>query len=545
MLAPTRLSKPIQTYWGRSPFNYTLLPNEPRIANPAHAQALSDRFLTPALAEIEALLLFVRALVNPVLSAHQPLKNGKPYPLGQCLEISKAVEQRLKTLRMSDLPDASTNTKAAAIHTGFRALQAYKHHGGTIRLVWGDLRGQYFQNAFLVGIYYMDVSNDTVFVTKPKVEILPLAQANFRRIEDYEHFIRVAKNYWGATFHPNNVLPELAPFCPLVAVFPDGSVELMDVSGYMFMLNLRSRFKLAQRVLEGRALDADVFSRLASALHGMKGLTLPVNPDAGRIAALKMCANLRQPSGKAIIQRCNASLYRVHEVNAHLSTLRLRTLTTQTHSTNMNASTQPTPAMPTFLHIGCGPKSKDQTTKGFNTPEWTEIRLDIDASVQPDVIGTMTDMQAVASESVDAIFSSHNIEHLYPHEVSVALKEFLRVLKPDGFFVVTCPDLQSVCALVAEDKLTDAAYTSPAGPIAPIDILYGHRPALAQRNLYMAHRCGFTKTVLDGTLRANGFQTVAAMARGRAPFFDLWAVASKSARTQQEMMELAKAHLPV
>lgn len=34
--------------------------------------------------------------------------------------------------------------------------------------------------------------------------------------------------------------------------------------------------------------------------------------------------------------------------------------------------------MPHFLHIGCGPKHKDQTTAGFNTPDWTEIRLDID-----------------------------------------------------------------------------------------------------------------------------------------------------------------------
>ena len=200
--------------------------------------------------------------------------------------------------------------------------------------------------------------------------------------------------------------------------------------------------------------------------------------------------------------------------------------------------------MPTLLHIGCGPKRKDKTTKGFNTPKWTEIRLDIDPSVSPDVTGTMTDMSAVASESVDAIFSSHNIEHLYPHEVSVALKEFLRVLKPEGFAVITCPDLQSVCALVAEDKLTDAAYTSPAGPIAPLDILYGHRPQMAEGNLYMAHRCGFTQKVLDGTLRSCGFQTVASMARGRAPFFDLWALASKSARSEDAMRALAGEHFP-
>ena len=151
----------------------------------------------------------------------------------------------------------------------------------------------------------------------------------------------------------------------------------------------------------------------------------------------------------------------------------------------------------------------------------------------------------IPSESVDAVYSSHNIEHLYPHEVPLALAEFMRVLKPDGFFVVTCPDLQSVCALIGEDKLTEAAYASPAGPIAPLDILYGHRPAMARGNLYMAHRCGFTKRVLDGTLRASGFQTVASMARGYAPFFDLFALASKSARTEAQIRALAQLHFPL
>jgi hypothetical protein len=196
----------------------------------------------------------------------------------------------------------------------------------------------------------------------------------------------------------------------------------------------------------------------------------------------------------------------------------------------------------TLLHIGCGPKRKDKTTRGFNTDAWTEVRLDIDASVEPDVLGTMTDMSAVADASVDAIFSSHNIEHLYPHEVPVALGEFLRILKPDGFAIITCPDLQSVCALVAEGKLLDAAYTSPAGPIAPIDILYGFRPAMANGNLYMAHRCGFTQQVLRGTLQAAGFKAVGTLAR--APSFDLWAIASKSERTEAQMRELAAAHLP-
>ena len=199
--------------------------------------------------------------------------------------------------------------------------------------------------------------------------------------------------------------------------------------------------------------------------------------------------------------------------------------------------------MKTLLHVGCGPKHKDETTLAFNSLSWKELRLDIDPSVQPDLLGTMTDMRSVESGSVDAIFSSHNIEHLYPHEVPVALAEFLRVLKPDGFVVITCPDLQSVCALVAEDKLTDAAYTSPAGPIAPLDILYGHRPPMARGNLYMAHRCGFTQKVLASTLQSAGFAKCGSMKRG-APYYDLWITATKSDLPDEQVRELATSHFP-
>lgn len=198
--------------------------------------------------------------------------------------------------------------------------------------------------------------------------------------------------------------------------------------------------------------------------------------------------------------------------------------------------------MKTFLHVGCGSKRKAQTTAGFNTEAWRELRLDIDPRVGPDVVGTMTDMPAVASGSVDAIFSSHNIEHLYPHEVPLALAEFLRVLDDGGFAVITCPDLKSVCALVAEDKLTEPAYVSPAGPIAPLDILYGHRPQVARGNLHMAHRCGFTQKVLVATLQASGFKSVASMAR--TEHLDLWAVASKAERREAEIRALAAAHFP-
>jgi hypothetical protein len=64
---------------------------------------------------------------------------------------------------------------------------------------------------------------------------------------------------------------------------------------------------------------------------------------------------------------------------------------------------------------------------------------------------------------------------------------------------------------------------------------------MAQGNLYMAHRCGFTQKVLTATLQAAGFKAVATMARAH-PYFDLWAVASKEALAEAQMRELAHAH---
>lgn len=175
------------------------------------------------------------------------------------------------------------------------------------------------------------------------------------------------------------------------------------------------------------------------------------------------------------------------------------------------------------LHVGCGPYNPAKLHRRFHEPGWRELRLDINPKVKPDIIGSMTDMATVATASVDAVWSSHNVEHLYAHEVTLALAEFYRVIKPGGFALITLPDLQKVAELVAADKLEDTAYVSPAGPITPLDMIYGHRPSIAQGNLFMAHRMGFTATTLERAMRRAGFGTVRTQRQG----FDLWAYAGK------------------
>lgn len=183
-----------------------------------------------------------------------------------------------------------------------------------------------------------------------------------------------------------------------------------------------------------------------------------------------------------------------------------------------------TPAPKKVLHVGCGFPNPNKLFSWFRGPEWKEIRFDINPDVQPDIIGTMTDMSAVESGSMDAVWSSHNIEHLYHHEVPVALAEFLRVLKPGGRIVVTCPDLQSVAKLVAEGNLEGVAYTAPAGPIMPLDILYGYGRSIANGNVYMAHRTGFTQQTLATAAQRAGFNRIQCK---RGDNFDLWLVAHK------------------
>ncbi len=193
-----------------------------------------------------------------------------------------------------------------------------------------------------------------------------------------------------------------------------------------------------------------------------------------------------------------------------------------------------------FLHVGCGQNTKEKTTPVFNTNEWEEVRLDIDENLKPDIIASLTDMSSVEDASYDAVYSSHNIEHVYPYEVNIALKEMYRVLNDTGFVVITCPDIQEVSKFIADDKFTEPLYESPAGPISPVDIVYGHRRALSEGKHYMAHKTGFTAKVLAGELSRAGFPSLSVAKNERA--YSLWAVATKNSVSSEEVNTMLKQH---
>ena len=197
--------------------------------------------------------------------------------------------------------------------------------------------------------------------------------------------------------------------------------------------------------------------------------------------------------------------------------------------------------MKTFLHVGCGFNDKSNCL-GFEGDDWKETRLDIDKDVSPDILGTLTDMNTVATGSVDAIYSSHSIEHIFPHEIAIALKEFYRVLNDDGIVVITCPDIQSVGEALTQDKLLEPIYESPMGPVTPFDILYGHRETTTDGNIFMAHKSGFTYSILDKVFSEAGFL---ARVGGRRPdACSLYLVAFKEIKTNEELTKIANQFLP-
>jgi len=182
----------------------------------------------------------------------------------------------------------------------------------------------------------------------------------------------------------------------------------------------------------------------------------------------------------------------------------------------------------TVLNAGSG-EGHPSDRPLFRNGGWEIVRLDIDPAVKPDILGSITDIERLCSPgSFDAILCSHSIEHLYAHEVLPALKGFHRILKPGGFVLITCPDLETVAAQILKHGLDAELYGSTAGPITGLDILFGHTPSIARGDVHMTHKTGFTASRLGNVLFQAGFAKVIVNRIG----WDLWAIGMREIADQ-------------
>jgi len=177
------------------------------------------------------------------------------------------------------------------------------------------------------------------------------------------------------------------------------------------------------------------------------------------------------------------------------------------------------PKGPRVLHAGAG----GAKIPAPYFPDHEPVTLDIDPRCSPDMVGSMVEMTFIPDECFEAAYTSHTLEHVYPHEVRQCLWNFHRVLKPGGVLMVVVPNLAGI------QPTEDVVYHSPSGPICGLDMFYGHHALIAE-SPHMAHKCGFIQETLKSALESVGFVNVTVTADD---CFNLNALAQKQPRQQE------------
>jgi|SRR5579863_2140460 len=191
-----------------------------------------------------------------------------------------------------------------------------------------------------------------------------------------------------------------------------------------------------------------------------------------------------------------------------------------------------------LINLGSGAKGMTRLPAMF--ADWRELRVDVDAKMAPDILADITDLSSIETGSVDAVWSAHCLEHLFLYQVGKAIAEVYRILADGGFYCLIVPDLQAVAVYLANDRLHEVVYESPAGPVIAHDMLFGFGPHLAQGRSSMAHKCGFTPSLLAQKLQESPFAEIVLRRRANQ---ELAAVASKRAAANEAEREALLAAL--
>jgi predicted SAM-dependent methyltransferase len=173
------------------------------------------------------------------------------------------------------------------------------------------------------------------------------------------------------------------------------------------------------------------------------------------------------------------------------------------------------------LNAGSGPPRHNSLHSAFGKFGWKEVRIDIDPRNGADLVGSVTDMRGLVEDaSFDAVWCSHCLEHLSDHQALPALREFRRILRDDGFAVISSPNLEAIAKLLVIEDIESVAYVAPAGPIRLLDMIFGHSRSIEAGHVHMAHKTGFTADRL-GRLAANAGFCETRVVEGDN--LDLWA----------------------
>ena len=93
------------------------------------------------------------------------------------------------------------------------------------------------------------------------------------------------------------------------------------------------------------------------------------------------------------------------------------------------------------LHLGCGNKF----IPGF-------IHIDVVDHPHIDHVTSIDNLSIFKNDSIDLIYNCHVLEHFKRREIDSVLKEWFRVLKPQGILRISVPDFEKICEVYNKYK---------------------------------------------------------------------------------------------
>lgn len=135
------------------------------------------------------------------------------------------------------------------------------------------------------------------------------------------------------------------------------------------------------------------------------------------------------------------------------------------------------------LQIGSGEK---------RLPGYTNV--DIIEAPNVDIVCDASDLSNIESSTVDSIYASHVLEHIYPFDVATTLKEWRRILVVGGELRLAVPNF---------DALVDV-YSTTGDIDMILGPLYG-RGCKVPMGEQATHKTAYTFGKLETVLSENGF----------------------------------------
>jgi len=162
-------------------------------------------------------------------------KMSAEYPIGLCYPISFIAYDYICSCEINDEKSP------------FFVLRDFVEEGGVFKVIWGEVRHEYFQTALQIGSWYFDAANDTVDVHKPKVVSCAFssAESEFFEVTSLSQYLRVKENYHECLIYRNTIFPKLAKIFPLLAVAKKDGKLSIEVSMHFADLMLSQSDSMA------------------------------------------------------------------------------------------------------------------------------------------------------------------------------------------------------------------------------------------------------------------------------------------------------------